>query len=832
MDEQIVDTNIEPETACNHDASKSMDKEDSPSITQQVSNDLGQHISDQNDTHGSNQLSVVREEIRESIIAIGVITPSIEDRGEEHSSKTKEDSYESEIDCNKLHLNSLRDASDTRAEANTKDITSEDFPSESKVDSYILEAKQGLLDDSGKARERPFQGDDEGTSLKSMSSADSGIDLDEKTRNQIFSSSHSARARRSKKQHTLSRKGSTGSFCSLSSSDSSGMAKNHKYRNNRDASTHISKNSEQKARPSEGKRGAASKAIPSLHCHESTALPSGESDIIKSEEFAVPTSRSGESPREQNIDLEAQMAPEVLSPGAFAVSGMEQVNLASGYDSGFDNETVGHDESSNEPESPTQSVGPTTSETPVQAELYEEHFADAQILEENIYTGSEDGGKQRLTSLQKYSVLATLGVLLGMILVIVLTRKRQHSEKNNKVMPIIEGWNSVGNVLTGPIDQDNAQFGYSIGLSADGKRLAIGLPGLKGGEDSAFTVGGVFIMDLKNDTDWTQVEQIYGDGPDSLAGKSVKISTKGDRVAIGCPGKPGEKSGYVAVYEEGEGPSWVQVGEPIHGEEGFGGSLAFSEDGSIIAIGTIANINDGDVRTVSVYRYVGGSWIPLGAKLDTGASGYFGWSLSISGDGMRLAVATLGIHPFLGQLSIFDFNGDIWEKVGNDIDGESEGHKFGDSVALSSNGKVVAVGASTCSKGELVRVGCVEIFQLDSSEDSWKLMGEPIIGDESFDSFGSTVSLSADGKIVAVGVPDSDAFDSGDGHLQVLKFHDNQWVNVGSRLFAEKATGFGSTLALSPDGMIVAGGAPLSDFDGLKSKVGQVLVFNATDESD
>ena len=668
----------------------------------------------------------------------------------------------------------------------------------------------------------------------SISSADSGKDLDEKTRNRIISRSVFAHARRLKRQNDLSRKKSTGSFCSSSSSASSDTGDNDEHLK-RQASNHdVSATTRRRSRPSEEKKGILSSSVIPVHSSGAVPLVQHQGDF-ESEDFASPMQETAATLDEPSHDAEAQTGIEDALPGAFAVSGREiRISLASGYDSGFDNETVDNEDSSSEPESVVESVGPTASETPVQAELYEEEqVAHVRVLGEHADQIDSEDEKQNFTFSQKFLILATIVIVTTVLVSALTTNKRQTiDEEEMNSLPKIWGWELQG-LLTGPTNQDNAQFGYSIDMSEDGQRIAIGVPGMEGGADSTFTVGSVYIMDLNNETEWTTVEQINGVNSDSLAGKAVQLSANGNRVAIGCPGKPGKTDGYVVVYEQQENTTWVRMGHPIMGEEnGFGGSLAMSADGSILAIGTVASMSDADERSVRVYNYTENSWI-LGATLGGESKGYFGWSLDISGDGERLAVATLGLGgQSPGKLQIFDFNGTKWETTsGSDLEGEYEG--FGDAVSLSRNGQVLAVGSSSCSVGGKVRNGCVETFEVGKDEEEiWELLGsQPLIGVESFDGFGSAVALSADGKILAIGGPGDI---SSSGYVQVLKFENNKWGNVGSRLFAEKValTGYGASLALSVtnNSFRVAGGAPMSDFDGLKSKVGRVLIFNSEDD--
>ena len=85
--------------------------------------------------------------------------------------------------------------------------------------------------------------------------------------------------------------------------------------------------------------------------------------------------------------------------------------------------------------------------------------------------------------------------------------------------------------------------------------------------------------------------------------------------------------------------------------------------------------------------------------------------------------------------------------VGDDID-EATGDKSGYSVSLSSDGSVVAIGAKENS-GNAASSGHVRIYK--NVNGSWTKIGDDIDGEATGDDSGNSVSLSSDGSIVAIG---------------------------------------------------------------------------------
>jgi LPXTG-motif cell wall-anchored protein len=146
--------------------------------------------------------------------------------------------------------------------------------------------------------------------------------------------------------------------------------------------------------------------------------------------------------------------------------------------------------------------------------------------------------------------------------------------------------------------------GWSVAMSADGSRVAIGARDNDGAGGNA---GQVRVYTLTNGA-WVQTgADIDGESAGDLSGYSVAMSADGSRVAIGAPQNYGA-AGRVRVYTLTNGV-WIQTGANINGEavgDNSGGSVAMSDDGSRVAIGAIFNDGGGsDAGQVRVYEGVG-----------------------------------------------------------------------------------------------------------------------------------------------------------------------------------------------------------------------------------
>ncbi|KGE86778.1 hypothetical protein IX84_19255, partial [Phaeodactylibacter xiamenensis] len=87
----------------------------------------------------------------------------------------------------------------------------------------------------------------------------------------------------------------------------------------------------------------------------------------------------------------------------------------------------------------------------------------------------------------------------------------------------------------------------------------------------------------------------------------------------------------------------------------------------------------------------------LGLDIDgEGADDQSGESVSLSSDGSVLAIGAPGNNDngsLLGHVRVYEWDGTGWSQRGVDIDGEAFGDGSGISVSLSSDGSVLAIGA-------------------------------------------------------------------------------------------------------------------------------------------
>ncbi len=304
----------------------------------------------------------------------------------------------------------------------------------------------------------------------------------------------------------------------------------------------------------------------------------------------------------------------------------------------------------------------------------------------------------------------------------------------------------------------------------------------------------------------TQIGTTFsGESARSYLGSSVSISGDGSRVAIGATGNENSK-GNVAIYDLIHG-EWKQVGSTIEGQVNggeFGYSVSLSENGERVVIGTVGY--DDYRGAVQVFGFENGDWTQVGKTLYGEAqSDEFGSETSISWNGNKIAIGAPGNSNNAyasGQVKVYVLVIDNWSLMGK-FEGEEMRDEVGSSVSLSGNGLTVAFsGASS-----------VKVYEMLSGSGSWKQLGDSIAD-------ASTVALSSLGNTIAVGV-----YSSGEYMVKVFNNKGSNWEQRGSTLVGEKSDDmFGRGVALTPVGLRLAVGAGRNDGNGVDA--GHVRIYD------
>jgi hypothetical protein len=376
-------------------------------------------------------------------------------------------------------------------------------------------------------------------------------------------------------------------------------------------------------------------------------------------------------------------------------------------------------------------------------------------------------------------------------------------------------WVQLGADIDGEAPGDNS--GISVSMSADGTKVAIGAQFNNG---NGLSSGQVRVYQW-NGSSWVQLgADIDGEAADDQSGYSISMSADGTKVAIGANLNNGNGSdrGHVRVYQL-NGSAWVQLGADIDGEannDESGYSVSMNEDGTKVAIG--APFNDGSNRGhVRVYQWNGSAWVKLGEDIDgEDNNDWSGTSVSMSADGTTVAIGAMNndgttTDSNRGHVRVYQWNESAWVQLGADIDGENNNDWSGTSVSMSADGTTVAIGAinndGTTTDSDR---GHVRVYQWNGS--AWVQLGADIDGEDNYDQSGYSVSMNEDGTKVAIGAPYNDGTGSDRGHVRVYQWNGSAWVQLGADIDGEDAGDWsGRAVSMSADGTKVAIGAIYND---------------------
>ena len=300
-------------------------------------------------------------------------------------------------------------------------------------------------------------------------------------------------------------------------------------------------------------------------------------------------------------------------------------------------------------------------------------------------------------------------------------------------------------------------------------------------------------------------------GTSDIFGTSIALSADGHTLAVGAPSENSaatgingdqadnseERPGAVYVFSR-TGTTWTQEAYVKASNTGsvdnFGISIALSADGDILAVGAdweasaATGINGDEIDNyataagaVYVFSRTGATWAQQAyvKASNTDEFDFFGSSVALSADGSTLAVGALledsaasGINGnqadnsaySSGAVYIFSRTGATWaQQAYVKASNTDENDQFGFSVALSSDGSTLAVGAyaeSSAASGingnqadnSAYLAGAVYVFS--RADATWAQQAYVKASNtDIYELFGSSIALSAEGGTLAVGAP-------------------------------------------------------------------------------
>lgn len=258
-----------------------------------------------------------------------------------------------------------------------------------------------------------------------------------------------------------------------------------------------------------------------------------------------------------------------------------------------------------------------------------------------------------------------------------------------------------------------------------------------------------------------------------------------------------------------------QLGQDIWGDnhqDRFGASLAIANSDGTLAVGAYRADNNGvESGLIRVFQFDGVLWNQIGNDFNGDSAGdWLGYSVDLNDDGQTLVVGAPRNND-KGVVRVYQWQESItdWVQLGQDMIGENIGDNFGYSCSINSLGDIVAAsGPLNNDSGN--EFGSTRVYQYNGT--TWDQLGQDIDGEYADEMSGHSVSLSSSGYILTIGAGHNSEYGFEVGQNRVYSYDSslNSWIQIGQDIDGEGPyqDHFGYSNSISSDGYTVAVGAP------------------------
>lgn len=309
-------------------------------------------------------------------------------------------------------------------------------------------------------------------------------------------------------------------------------------------------------------------------------------------------------------------------------------------------------------------------------------------------------------------------------------------------------------LLSAPVSA-TYQFGASIAMNETGDAAFIASPGYRANITPTLNEGAFSILSRSGDT-WTQHVTIYPSAsntnfgsPANMLCRGLACNYAGSRLIVGAVGTGGGLNpGAVFFYDVTSSSATFLTSLTAGGSNFLGFSVDMSPDGTFAVAGAPGNITTNISGFARAYEYSGSAWSVFQSTIEvTGASAgnQFGASVALSNEGKWLALG----GQSAARIGIFSRNSANFTQQ-EIITETSAVVGFGRSLRFDKEGIYLAVGSPTDSEAG-TGAGAVYIYKRTVS--SYSLMQKilPVqISAATGLSFGTRLSMNSDGNILVI----------------------------------------------------------------------------------
>lgn len=370
---------------------------------------------------------------------------------------------------------------------------------------------------------------------------------------------------------------------------------------------------------------------------------------------------------------------------------------------------------------------------------------------------------------------------------------------NNKQVNFTDDFYQASNLVKGTTDHVVDE----VVLSDDGQTLAV-----KGNDNLGNNLYAIYKQnDLRNQWKYEEALKQPLDGQ-TIPGNNIALSGNAAGIAVA-----GLSCNSLPTFEPTAGAICYVFGDRNVGDvrvDSFGTSVALNHDSTVFAVGTSQgriNVYDAAAAllkgTLDDSSLIGGSTISI-----PGSEGQFYTIVKVAGNKMTPTVVVGGNF---NRILVYRYEGSTgWRALGNGIISDKSSLSSGGFTDLdgiyfdvSKDGDVIAV------RGRLEK-NSVKVYEWKSGE--WVRRGQDLVadGDDDYASF----SLSGDGKVIAIGSYNrgSQTGNSRPGVVMLYEYVNNSWKPYSFPVVGisglDDEVNFGRSVSLSGNGKVLAVAAP------------------------
>lgn len=327
----------------------------------------------------------------------------------------------------------------------------------------------------------------------------------------------------------------------------------------------------------------------------------------------------------------------------------------------------------------------------------------------------------------------------------------------------------IADILLASRNVKNMYYGRYIAYSGNGSTFAACTSPI-----STNTSNPELFIYERQTTKWSRISRsISNQFTSENTGRSITVSGDGKRVFIAVPSVINNNLPYVVILSK-VGDTWMHETSLSQADKGSATSIysftATDNTGSIAVVGD--PWNSSSVGAIYTYVRTGTTWAYTSKILsaDNPTAGFFGAWVRMTPDGQHLLVSGYTYNNLQGRCYYYKRSGNTWAFTSRiDPTGITAGG-FGVSSCISDDGTVAVFGAMYAN----TNTGAAQVYTRNVSTNvwTWRQTFVPETSNTTNGYYGEGVAISSDGTIIAVGGSNTVG-----GVVQVYKrTSDTTWV--------------------------------------------------------